>query len=125
MNRFKLLVAAGLVVAGCATPEAPAPKLASVCPVPVMPLIFPHPYYPEPEAQNGYEDRCTVRFDVGAAGAPENVTARCTYKAFADSAEAAMQDARFDPRLSKALPQGAQCATFNFEYSLEPQPEAS
>ncbi|KCZ98081.1 putative lipoprotein [Hyphomonas polymorpha PS728] len=125
MNRLTLLIAAGLAVAGCATQEALAPELAAVCPVPAMPLVFPHPYYPEAEAQNGYEDRCTVRFDVGAAGTPENVTARCTYKAFADSAEAAMQDARFDPALSKALPQGAQCAGFNFEYSLEPLPEAS
>lgn len=125
MNRLTLLITTGLVMAGCATREAPAPDLAVICPVPAMPLVFPHPSYPEREAEHGYEDRCTVRFDVGAAGAPENVTARCTYKAFADSAEAAMQDARFDPALSKALPQGAQCAGFNFEYSLEPRPEAS
>lgn len=125
MNRLTLLIAAGLMMAGCATREASAPELAAVCPVPAMPLVFPHPSYPEYEAEHGYEDRCTVRFDVGAAGAAENVTARCTYKAFAASAEAAMQDARFDPALSKALPQGAQCAGFNFEYSLEPLPEAS
>lgn len=124
MNRLTLLIAAGLVMAGCATREAPAPELAAVCPVPAMPLVFPHPSYPEHEAENGHEDRCTVRFDVDAAGTPVNLAARCTYKAFAESAEAAMQEARFDPALSKTLPPGAQCAGFNFEYSLEPQPEA-
>lgn len=118
------LLAACLLTA-CVTARSPGDTVqASACPLPVTPSVYPHPDYPEYEARNGYEDSCLVRFDVDSAGAPVNPQARCTYRAFSESAEAAMLDARFDPSLSEKLPAGAQCAGFNFEYTLEPDPES-
>lgn len=112
-----------LLLAGCTTQAPPASMAgAMACPVDVSAVVYPHPAYPEYEAMNGYEDQCLVRFDIDEAGVPVNPEARCTYKAFARSAEAAIVKARFDREEAGALPAGAQCAAFNIEYSLEPVP---
>ena len=112
-----------LLLAGCTTQALSASRTgAVVCPVDVAALVYPHPVYPEHEAMNGYEDQCLVRFDIDGAGVPVNPEARCTYKAFAQSAEAAMLKARFDRKEAAALPAGARCAAFHIEYSLEPAP---
>lgn len=117
-------LALGGLLAGCTTQARPATEAQTLaCPVAVTALVYPHPVYPEFEAANGYEDRCLVRFDIDRGGVPLNPEARCTYKAFAQSAEAAMLGARFDRKEAADLPNGAQCATFNIEYSIEPAPE--
>ncbi|ABI77846.1 putative lipoprotein [Hyphomonas neptunium ATCC 15444] len=122
MKRTGLLLAglllAGLALAGCAARGAPPPPLAMACPVAVEAAVYPRPDYPPTEAQAGYEDDCLVRFDVDASGAPVNLDARCTYKAFAESAEAAMKTARFDRALARKLPAGAQCASYPISYEL-------
>lgn len=122
---LRLLCLAVLLPGGCATQATSAPAAqASACPVPATVLVYPQPDYPAFEAAHGYEDSCVVRFDIDAAGVPVNPQARCTYRAFAQSAETALLDARFDPAEVTARPEGARCAVFPIEYSLVPAPEA-
>lgn len=117
MKRIILLFAA-LALAGCVARGDLAAPMAMTCPVLVNASIHPQPEYPLAEAHDGYEDSCLVRFDVDSSGVPVNLDARCTYKAFADSAEAAMKTARFDKSLSRKLPAGAQCASYPISYEL-------
>jgi len=117
MKRITLLCAA-LTLAGCIARGDPAASVAMACPVPVEASILPQPEYPRTEAREGYEDNCLVRFDVDRSGAPVNLDTRCTYKAFAESAEVAMKTARFDKRLARKLPAGAQCASYPISYEL-------
>lgn len=117
MKRMALLLV-GLALAGCVASDTASAPIGISCPVAVKAWVYPRPEYPLTEAQNGYEDSCLVRFDVDPSGSPINLDTRCTYKAFSESAEAAMGNARFDRALWRKLPTGEQCAIYPISYEL-------
>lgn len=116
MRRVTAICSAATAMAGCASPP-PAPA-ALACPVYVPAVVVPAPVYPEEAAREGISDTCESRFDIDWRGRPFNLDVRCTYRIFADSAEAALRAAEFDPRALHPSQIGAQCASYPFAYEV-------
>ena len=75
--------------------------------------------YPQPMLEAGISAECEAEFDVSKDGEPFNIEVTCSHNGFVDSARAATDRLRFDPKLVEGEPVVRYGVVYPYLYCLD------
>jgi len=83
-----------------------------------QPITLPHPEYPQKAQTEMRSGKCEVHLDVTVDGIPINIEAICTDPVFIESAETAMVDVVFAPKIVDGQPVQRKGVVYPLEYRI-------